>query len=165
VAKVLLLPCPRRDRNRLQPHDVCMDLIRVEPWLISFRCRCGAEFCYTCGAEWSGRQCPNRCDLWREENLVRRAEQVVDRIAPANIAPAERQRRVIQAQGDVFQAQECDHRGHNMLRMVRSEHDPWSGYGTQFQCEMCGNVHRKFIFRCNGCQLNVCMDCRRHRVL
>jgi hypothetical protein len=141
-----------------------MDLIRVGPWLISFRCRCGAEFCYTCGAQWSDRQCPNRCALWREENLLRRAEQVVDRGGPANIPPAERQLRIIQAQGDVVEADECDHRGHNMFRMIRGEQDQWGGYANHFRCEMCGNAHRRFIFRCHGCQLNVCMDCRRHRV-
>ena len=60
-------------------------------------CRCGAEFCYRCGLEWTNpRQCS--CDYWIEENLVRRAEQVVDRAAPPRIRPAERQQRIAQVQ-------------------------------------------------------------------
>lgn len=33
-------------------------------------CRCGYEFCYTCGAEWKNKKATCTCPLWDEENIV-----------------------------------------------------------------------------------------------
>jgi hypothetical protein len=138
--------------------------VKARPSLISSRCKCGVEFCYVCGTEWTDRQCPNRCTYWLEGNLIRRAEQVVDRDAPANILPAERQRRIIQVQEDLRETDECDHHGRRKFEMVYGDQNLWGDYRGRFQCEMCGTRHRKFILRCHRCQLDLCMDCRRHRV-
>jgi hypothetical protein len=37
-------------------------------WLV---CRCGNEFCYTCGAKWKNKVASCRCKLWDESNIVR----------------------------------------------------------------------------------------------
>lgn len=34
-------------------------------------CRCGYEFCYTCGAEWKNKTQSCTCKLWDERNIVR----------------------------------------------------------------------------------------------
>ncbi|CZR55118.1 uncharacterized protein PAC_05004 [Phialocephala subalpina] len=41
-------------------------------------CRCKAEWCYVCGANWKTCQCPT----WSEARLLGRAEQIADPIAP-----------------------------------------------------------------------------------
>lgn len=33
-------------------------------------CRCGFEFCYTCGAEWKNKKAACSCPLWDEENIL-----------------------------------------------------------------------------------------------
>lgn len=33
-------------------------------------CRCGYEFCYTCGAEWKNKKATCSCPIWDEENIV-----------------------------------------------------------------------------------------------
>ena len=47
------------------------------------RCRCGAQFCYSCGERWKSCACP----LWDEPRLLRRANQIVDRAAAAPPLP------------------------------------------------------------------------------
>lgn len=32
-------------------------------------CRCGYEFCYTCGAEWKNKKATCSCPLWDEDNI------------------------------------------------------------------------------------------------
>jgi hypothetical protein len=34
-------------------------------------CRCGYEFCYTCGKEWKNKKQTCSCLLWDERNLIR----------------------------------------------------------------------------------------------
>ena len=33
-------------------------------------CRCGYEFCYTCGAEWKNKKATCSCPLWEEQNIL-----------------------------------------------------------------------------------------------
>lgn len=33
-------------------------------------CRCGYEFCYTCGAEWKDKKATCDCPLWDERNIL-----------------------------------------------------------------------------------------------
>jgi hypothetical protein len=35
-------------------------------------CRCGYEFCYTCGAEWKNKKATCSCPIWDERNIIRR---------------------------------------------------------------------------------------------
>ncbi|KAF7117939.1 hypothetical protein CNMCM5793_007289 [Aspergillus hiratsukae] len=53
----------------------CRNMIELGTGCNHITCRCGAEFCYTCGTKW--RQC--RCELWDENRLVDRARYLVDR--------------------------------------------------------------------------------------
>ncbi|CBI35428.3 unnamed protein product, partial [Vitis vinifera] len=32
-------------------------------------CRCGYDFCYTCGAEWKNKKATCSCPLWDENNI------------------------------------------------------------------------------------------------
>lgn len=34
-------------------------------------CRCGYEFCYTCGAEWKNKKATCACPIWNERNIIR----------------------------------------------------------------------------------------------
>jgi len=34
-------------------------------------CRCGYEFCYTCGKEWKNKKASCSCPLWDERNIIR----------------------------------------------------------------------------------------------
>jgi len=34
-------------------------------------CRCGYEFCYTCGSEWKEKKATCTCSLWEERNIIR----------------------------------------------------------------------------------------------
>ena len=34
-------------------------------------CRCGYEFCYTCGSEWKEKKATCTCPLWEERNIIR----------------------------------------------------------------------------------------------
>ncbi|KAF2649530.1 hypothetical protein K491DRAFT_734525 [Lophiostoma macrostomum CBS 122681] len=130
----------------------CRAMVEIDWGCNHMTCLCGAQFCYLCGTRW--HEC--RCAFWIEENLVHRAEEVVDRAAAnVRLQPAERQRRVHQMQEELRDTDECEHRGRKKFTMIN--------YG-RFQCEMCGTRHRKFILRCKRCQLDLCADCRRHGV-
>lgn len=116
------------------------------------RCKCAAEFCYTCGVQW--KNCT--CDVWEERNLLNRAEQVVDRDAYRPMAPPERQRRVVEMRQELQANHECNHPGRWEKQM---------GYSRQgFKCEICYTRHWKYILKCRRCHLVACEECRRHRV-
>lgn len=39
-------------------------------WVVTFSCRCGYEFCYTCGSEWKNKKATCSCPLWDEEYIL-----------------------------------------------------------------------------------------------
>ncbi|KAH7115270.1 hypothetical protein B0J11DRAFT_444628 [Dendryphion nanum] len=135
----------------------CRALVSLDMGCNHMRCRCGAEFCYSCGAQWKskGRKCG--CPLWLEENLIQRAEQVVDRRMP-DLAPAQRNHHVLQVQEDLRDVDDCDHVSRRKFTQVEG------GGRAGFRCEMCNDRHWKFILQCKRCELRLCMDCRRNRV-
>jgi len=41
-------------------------------------CRCGFEFCYTCGKEWKEKKATCSCPLWDEHNIIREVNDYED---------------------------------------------------------------------------------------
>ncbi|PYI05378.1 hypothetical protein BO78DRAFT_408205 [Aspergillus sclerotiicarbonarius CBS 121057] len=115
-------------------------------------CKCRAEFCYLCGLQW--KTCA--CERWAENNLVARAEELVDREAVEPLAPQVRQRRVEQMREDLRENHECEHPG----KFERILHGGRRG----FECEICGTRHWKYILQCRRCHVQVCEECRRYRI-
>lgn len=150
----------------------------TESMLISFRCRCGAQFCYVCGQRW--KDCD--CQQWDEHRLLERANQIVDREPerqdelPQNVVeepnnplpeqlpvPVGRRggeanellgRRNI-AVADLVQnlreRHECDHSG-------------WRWVSGPHRCEECYFTLPKYIFECRQCRLQTCNRCRMNRL-
>ncbi len=139
----------------VQPHDVSTIYRSTLTFIClkcACRCKCSAEFCYVCGVQW--KDCT--CDIWEERNLLRRAEQVVDREVNYPLAAPERQHRVVQMQRELRENHECSHPG----RWEKQE-----GYQRKgFRCEIRSARHWKYILRCRHCHVLACEDCRRHRV-
>ncbi|KAK6144469.1 hypothetical protein DH2020_021289 [Rehmannia glutinosa] len=48
----------------------CNHMIELAAGCYHMTCRCGYEFCYTCGAEWKDKKATCSCKLWDEENIV-----------------------------------------------------------------------------------------------
>ncbi|KAI7749549.1 hypothetical protein M8C21_021916 [Ambrosia artemisiifolia] len=48
----------------------CKNLVELAFGCYHIYCRCGYEFCYTCGAEWIDKKPTCRCPLWNERNIV-----------------------------------------------------------------------------------------------
>ncbi|KAI3687783.1 hypothetical protein L1987_81486 [Smallanthus sonchifolius] len=48
----------------------CKHMIELAAGCYHITCRCGFEFCYTCGAEWKNKKATCTCPLWDEENIV-----------------------------------------------------------------------------------------------
>lgn len=131
---------------------LCGAIVELAQGCNHITCKCGGQFCYKCGVVW--KACS--CEAWDEENLLRRAEQVVDREAIRPLPQIERQRRVLEVRQELLERHECNHSG----RFERI-----TGGGRRgFDCEMCSGRHWKYILRCRRCHMHVCEDCRRHRV-
>jgi hypothetical protein len=45
---------------------------------VSGCCRCGYEFCYTCGKEWKEKKATCACPLWDENNIIREDDEDED---------------------------------------------------------------------------------------
>ncbi|XP_023638605.1 uncharacterized protein LOC17884756 [Capsella rubella] len=45
-------------------------------------CRCGYEFCYTCGAEWKNKKATCTCPIWDERNIIHRNQRNPNPPAP-----------------------------------------------------------------------------------
>ena len=118
------------------------------------RCRCGAEFCYLCGAKW--QTCPDT--YFNEERLYARAVQYVARHPNNNIHH--------EPQGDED--------GNNLdpiiaaVEHLRASYDcrhmRWRQKSNVRPCELCGQNAREFLLECRRCRLQVCRPCRRHRL-
>ncbi|OVA18153.1 zinc finger protein [Macleaya cordata] len=48
----------------------CNHMIELAEGCYHMTCRCGYEFCYTCGAEWKNKKATCSCPLWAEENIL-----------------------------------------------------------------------------------------------
>lgn len=57
-------------RNLWRQCIKCKHMIELAAGCYHMTCRCGYEFCYTCGAEWKNKKATCNCPLWDEENIV-----------------------------------------------------------------------------------------------
>lgn len=115
-------------------------------------CKCGAQFCYRCGAEWKKCACPS----WDEDRLLARTQEVVDRQAHRPLLPPERQHRVDNMREELRQTHECTHPdGFERMEGVAS---------ISFLCDMFNKEHWLYIHACRRCHLIVCGNCLRNRV-
>ncbi|XP_041989471.1 uncharacterized protein LOC121740888 [Salvia splendens] len=48
----------------------CSHMVSLSVGCYHIYCRCGHEFCYTCGAEWRNKKATCRCPIWDEHNIV-----------------------------------------------------------------------------------------------
>ncbi|KAK1357378.1 Atp-dependent rna helicase deah12, chloroplastic [Heracleum sosnowskyi] len=48
----------------------CNNMIELKEGCNHIFCRCGHQFCYTCGAEWKNKQATCKCAIWDEHRIV-----------------------------------------------------------------------------------------------
>ncbi|KAK1834562.1 hypothetical protein QBC39DRAFT_343403 [Podospora conica] len=126
----------------------CRTFVELETGCNHMTCRCGHEFCYTCGARW--KTCG--CAQWDEERLVVRAEDIVNRDANAVNLPAAQRRHLIERERrNLVENHVCDHR-------------QWKGRGGTHQCETCNHTLTVFIYECRQCRILACRRCRYNRL-
>ncbi|XP_050215023.1 E3 ubiquitin-protein ligase RSL1-like [Mercurialis annua] len=49
---------------------MCNHIIELAQGCYHITCRCGYEFCYTCGAPWKNKKATCRCRIWDERNII-----------------------------------------------------------------------------------------------
>ncbi|CAN7022202.1 hypothetical protein IGI04_023401 [Brassica rapa subsp. trilocularis] len=49
----------------------CNNMVELAFGCYHITCRCGYEFCYTCGAEWKNKKATCACPIWNERNIIR----------------------------------------------------------------------------------------------
>ncbi|KAM7279538.1 hypothetical protein ACFE04_006672 [Oxalis oulophora] len=52
----------------------CNNMVELATGCYHITCRCGYEFCYTCGAEWKKKKPTCTCPIWDERNIIRRQQ-------------------------------------------------------------------------------------------
>lgn len=117
-------------------------------------CRCGAEFCYACGAVWKGRGQPGacRCQLFDEDTLLRQAAQDAARDPRFHRQDQARQRQIVQQ------------RRERIARNHACQHTEWTSKRGTFTCQHCSDIMPKYIHQCRRCDLEVCERCKRNRL-
>lgn len=116
-------------------------------YLRLIRCRCGAQFCYVCGAPWKICAHPQ----WDEGRLLRRAEQVFERAEPPRGEGGNDERQIAVLMDELRENHECEH---TAWRKVRYPGD----------CEVCGQFMELYRYGCRRCYLEACDRCRRNRL-
>ncbi|KAM6578801.1 hypothetical protein CsatB_030638 [Cannabis sativa] len=53
----------------------CNHMVELLEGCYHITCRCGYEFCYTCGAEWKNKKPTCRCPIWNEHNIIRQPQR------------------------------------------------------------------------------------------
>ncbi|KAK0740464.1 hypothetical protein B0T18DRAFT_332669 [Schizothecium vesticola] len=128
--------------------STCKAFVELQTGCNHITCRCGGQFCYTCGARW--KTCS--CAQWDEERLVDRAQAIVNRDANAMNLPAVQRRNLIERERrNLVENHVCDHR-------------QWKGRGGVHECEECNNTLPLFIYECRQCRILACRRCRFNRL-
>ncbi|XP_076915683.1 E3 ubiquitin-protein ligase RSL1-like [Bidens hawaiensis] len=57
-------------RNLWRQCVKCKHMIELAAGCYHMTCRCGYEFCYTCGAQWKNKKATCTCPLWADEHIM-----------------------------------------------------------------------------------------------
>ncbi|XP_059660613.1 E3 ubiquitin-protein ligase RSL1-like [Cornus florida] len=57
-------------RNAWRQCVKCNHMVELAEGCYHIYCRCGYEFCYTCGAEWKNKKATCNCPIWDERNII-----------------------------------------------------------------------------------------------
>jgi len=113
-------------------------------------CICKTEFCYLCGLRWKTCACPQ----WDEDRLIERAEVMVnDNRGPAN-NHLDHAQQVAYAAEHLRDNHECVH---ERFRGIREE-------GRDYQCEVCSQEFKTWIYQCRQFWMTICNTCRHNRM-
>ncbi|KAL7942807.1 hypothetical protein V8C42DRAFT_354531 [Trichoderma barbatum] len=133
-------------KNHWQRCYSCRGMVELTTGCYHMTCRCRAQFCYLCGAQW--KKC--RCELWSEALLTARANNMVDRFA-GPVVDAQRGALVARQRENLVRIEACTHRGH------------WRSRDGAFRCEECSADMPEFIYECSTCGVHRCRRCRDSR--
>ncbi|KAF1992073.1 hypothetical protein K402DRAFT_388639 [Aulographum hederae CBS 113979] len=139
--------------NGWQQCHRCRTMVELNHGCNHMTCRCGAQFCYVCAAQWKTCECPQ----WDEDNLLQEGQRRAARDLHQNAVP---QPQAVQAAVEhVRENHGCQHpRGWNHLRREQ-------GHNTR--CELCPAPGPRnpliFINECRVCNLRACWHCIRNR--
>ncbi|KAJ9188898.1 hypothetical protein P3X46_000253 [Hevea brasiliensis] len=53
----------------------CSHMVELAEGCYHITCRCGYEFCYTCGAPWKNKKATCGCQIWDERNIIRNGQR------------------------------------------------------------------------------------------
>lgn len=114
--------------------------------------RCGREFCYVCGREWKGCECP----VWDEQRLFRMADLAIEEVQP-EADEDEREAALARAVAELLDHEEngCRHHVRTQWRIRRIAGQ---------QCEVCSIALPYYIFECKSCHMRACNRCIRNRL-
>lgn len=117
-------------------------------------CRCGAEFCYVCGAPWKEEGDPEKCKcaLFDEDELARQAAQAAAEQPEFHQQPPVRQEQIVQQQRN------------NIVQNYACQHFQWWFRRGHYKCRNCGDRMNRFIHECRQCQFRACTQCKRNRL-
>lgn len=135
---------------------------------VCIRCRCGAQFCYTCGQRW--KTCA--CARWDEHRLLARAHQIVDREENrlvAAIARNDESQATTENPGPARRRQPASDRlVAKTMRYLRENHEcdhgRWRRVLGAHQCEECLHNLPQYILECRQCRIRACNRCKWNRL-
>ncbi|KAI1745308.1 hypothetical protein F4680DRAFT_98806 [Xylaria scruposa] len=147
-------------QERWQRCFQCSAMVELNTGCFHITCKCRAEFCYLCGAQW--KTCG--CVQWEEHRLYERAEEIYNRNHnPVNgnanlpvvnaqpVAQVVRERGIQTIMEHLRENHECDH-------------DRWRSLQGEYECEECFEIMPQFIYECRQCSIMVCRWCRYNRL-